>query len=85
MLTQAQLGQRIEYKDKWWTVVRIVSSSSLHKHDTTYFNLQETFLELRCDGEVDFLVLSSTQERLDDIQSAVALPSLPWRKETNNG
>lgn len=80
MLTQAKLGDRIPYKERTWTVVRIVQSSSLHTGSEPHV-IMENYLELHNEeGDVDFYVLSS--EKLPYTgETALGLPPLPWKKE----
>lgn len=81
MLTQAKLGDRIPYKDKVWTVVRIVQSSSLHTNGDAHV-IMENFLEMHTDdGDIEFYVISSQKMPYVGQQPPKGLPTLPWRKE----
>jgi hypothetical protein len=82
-VSEYQLGSEVQYKDKTWRVIRIVTTDqSLFEDSDTCYVILESFVMIKdADGFIDFIVLNS--EKLPysgPVSSIKGLSIIPWRQ-----
>jgi hypothetical protein len=78
-----QLGSELQYKDKTWRVIRVLSNDqSLFEDESGVYVILESYIQLKdAEGTIDFIVMNSEKLPYTGPASNIkALEPLQWRK-----
>lgn len=78
-----QLGSELQYKDKTWRVIRVLSNDqSLFEDEHETYIILESYIQLKdADGTINFIVMNSEKLPYTGPTSNIkALDPIQWRK-----
>jgi hypothetical protein len=82
-VSEYSIGHEVQYLDKTWRVVRILSNDqTLFEDDSGAHVILESYVMIKsADGLIDFIVLSSEKLPYSGPASSIkALAVIPWRQ-----
>lgn len=72
-MSEYQLGSELQYKDKTWRVVRVISQDwSLFEDESGIYIIAESYVQIKStDGEIDHVVLASDRMEYGGVHSNI--------------